>query len=154
MEYLLHNNNCIFYIWVRSQCAVARRKGYITLGVEAPVSWTEVLEKEKLKPDGIIMKSLIWPRPAPNAPKASLIGWLISKIPKPKRTAVPANKRENLGKSEKKSVKILDYLPAIRIIAIPKAKSFFGSWLWIHGKSSDGHHPDDVLSRFSIFRIF
>ena len=71
------------------------------------VSWTAVLEKEKLKPNGIIMKSLIWPRPTPNAPKAFLIGWLISKIPKPKRTAVPENKRENLGKSKKNQLKFL-----------------------------------------------
>ena len=75
----------------------------VTLGVEAPVSWIAVLAG----PDRIIMKSLIWPRPAPNAPKASLIGWLISKIPKPKRTAVPENKKENLGKSKKNQLRFL-----------------------------------------------
>ena len=66
---------------------------------------------------------------------------------KPKRKAVPESKSETLGKSGKKSVRILANLPAIRIIPIPKAISFFGSWFWIHGKTS-------VEDQFSIINWF
>ena len=110
----------------------------VTLRVEAPVFWTSAVPE---KPNFKLMNSLILPRTSKIAPKASLVDWGTSKIPKPKRTAVPENKSKNLGKKWLKNKSIQANLPATRIIAIPKAISFFRSWFWIHGKSWVGHHP-------------